>query len=310
MRSEVSERRLVLGAGGRLGTAICSLLGDDKDGCISKAKEALDITNQLQVEQAIVNCMPTLVINTVAANAGRVKDPAALWATNVTGTMNVFAACGKHGVPLIQVSTGDIFGGFFEKRQFLECDGGYAQAPYLQTRLAAEHAMLARLRCFSNEYWRSGFRFWLLRSSLLFDRPTAYSSGFVHDVASRLVDKKEEIPCPVDVVRNPTYIPWFAGEIKWLADNWQSIPQGIYHICSDGEASLHDTAMYIRSRIMCRGEISRVDYQNYMRGIGAAPGSLAKHVPLCNDKWQSVRGLQAPSWQEQLESYMRDARRK
>jgi len=285
------------------------LLGDDTDGCIAKSREALDVTDAKLVEQVIVNCMPTLVINTVSANAGRMKDPSDLWSTNVIGTMNVFAACGKHGIPLIQMSTGDVFGGFFEKRQFLECDGGYAQSPYLQTRLAAEHAMLARLRCFNNEYWRNGFRFWLLRSSLLFDRPTAYSHGFVHDIANRIVDKRETIYCPVDAVRSPTYIPWLAEEIKWLADNWQNVPQGIYHVCGSGEASLYDVASHIRSRIVCRGEIAPMDYANYVKSIGASVGSLAKHVPLCNDKWQSIRGIEAPDWREQLELYFQAARR-
>lgn len=309
MRAEVSARKLIFGAGGRLGTALCRLLGDDVDGCVAKPREAVDVTNARAVEQVISNCMPEVVVNLAATHAARVTDATDMWRVNVQGAMNVLTACGKLGVPLIQLSTGDVFGGFFEKKAFLECDGGYAQAPYLQTRLAAEHALLARLRCFGTDYWRSGFRFWLLRSSLLFDRPSSVSRGFVHDMAGRLVDKRETIELPADCVRCPTYVPWLAGELQWLLGKWKEIPQGIYHVCSSGEASLFDVVDYISRRVSCRGRVATTTYSRYTEQLGLLPGALAKHVPLCNDKWQSIRGLEAPTWQQQLEMYFQQARK-
>ena len=297
------ERIMVLGAGGRVGSALCKAINPEQ--LIPRTRETLDIRDAAAIRQHLEAVRPTVVINAASADP-RKNDVRDMYEINVCGSRNVLAACGDLGVPLIHLSNGDIFGGFYEQRAYFEDDPCFCVAPTLASRACAEHAMLLQKQAKTAAYWRSGFRFWLVRSSLLFSSPHKFTGGYVHDLMQRLEAKRIDIHESNETVRSPTYIPWLARELLWLAENRAKVMEGVYHICSTGQASLYNIANYVSTRIRHSGaRIVPCSHEEYARREGFSPHSFAKHAPLNNDKWSAVRGGSLPTWQTQLDMLLR-----
>jgi 2-alkyl-3-oxoalkanoate reductase len=147
---------LVTGGGGFLGGAIVRLLRARGDVVRSLTRSAYPWLDELSVEQslgdladpsavdrAVEGCDAVIHTSAKAGVWGRYKE---FFATNVTGTENVIAACKKHGVrKLIHTSTpsvvhsgGDIEGGT-ESLPYPK----HFDAPYPETKALAEQAVLA-----------------------------------------------------------------------------------------------------------------------------------------------------------------------
>lgn len=297
------DRVMIIGAGGRVGAELCRAYPEDT--FFPRTRETLDIRNAESVKIGIANALPAVVVN--VATAHRSESLEEHWAINVRGAMNVFNVCGELKIPLIHVTTGDVFGGFFgEQHSFGENDPCYAPSPKLATKLAAEHAQLSKFHAKRSDYFRGGFKFYLVRTSMLFSNPAfGYTGGFVHDLTNSLDARKEETPLPVDTMRSPTYVPWLVEQLKWLIENRRGVQDGIYHICSTGAASLYDIACHIAARVHRRGgEIKKGSHHEYLARQKAAASSIARHAPLSNDKWAALRGIKLPTWQEQLSRFI------
>lgn len=297
------ERIMVIGAGGRVGSSLCQRI--EPDLLIARTHETLDVRDAAAIRQHLEAVRPSVVINTAAADPKK-HDPKQLFDINVQGSLNVLSACGELGVPLIYLSTGDVFGGFHEERAYFEDDPCYGVAPSIASRIAGEHAMLLRKQARTAAYWRSGFRFWLVRSSLLFSHPRQFTGGYVHDLLNRLQTKRGEIAESRDTVRSPTYIPWLADELLWLAANRAKVMEGVYHICSTGNASFYNIANFLATRHRHGGaKVTACSHVEYANRLGYSPTSFARHVPLNNEKWAAVRGVTPPTWKAQLDTLLR-----
>jgi dTDP-4-dehydrorhamnose reductase len=297
-----AERVMVLGAGGRVGSEMCRQLPDER--CIPRSRETLDIRDSAAIRQHLEAVKPSVVIN-VAAMRSHKAPQRDQYDVNVVGALNVFSACGDLGIPLIHLSTGDVFGGFHEPRAHFEDDPCFAASPSLSMRIAAEHAMVLRKQTNTAKYWTSGFRFWLIRSSLLFASPRKFTGGFVHDLLNRLEQRRDSLYESRDTVRSPTYIPWLAKELLWLADNRAKVMEGVYHVCSTGSASLYNVATYIAARVRHSGaKVLPCSHEEYAARNGVKPEALARHTALNNDKWAAVRNASLPTWQSQLDMFL------
>lgn len=147
---------LVTGGGGFLGGAIVRLLRARGESVRSMTRSAYPWLDELGVEQSLGDLADAAAVERAAESCDAVIHTAAkagVWgrskdffATNVTGTENVIAACKKHGIrKLVYTSTpsvvhagGDIAGGN-ESLPYPKHFG----AAYPQTKALAERAVLA-----------------------------------------------------------------------------------------------------------------------------------------------------------------------
>lgn len=147
---------LVTGGGGFLGGAVVRKLLARGDAVRSFTRTAYPWLTELGVEQAhgdltdadaVANAVAGCdVVFHVAAKAGVWGRPADFFATNVTGTLNVLAACKRHGVRrLVYTSTPSVVhgGGSIEGSDESLPYPAHFEADYPATKAEAEKAVLA-----------------------------------------------------------------------------------------------------------------------------------------------------------------------
>lgn len=109
----------VMGTGlsGLVGSRIVDLLGDRYSFQNLDRTEGIDILNQEQIENIVANSAAKTMLhlaaftdlNTAQKEAGDTSG--IVYQVNVEGTRTIAAACARHGVHLIHLSTGYVFDG-------------------------------------------------------------------------------------------------------------------------------------------------------------------------------------------------------
>lgn len=149
-------KALVTGGGGFLGGAVIRLLLARGDSVRSFTRSRYPWLDELGVEQCLGDLSDPAAIGQavagcdvvfhVAAKAGVWGRYADFFATNVTGTQNVIAACRANGVPrLVHTSTPSVVhaGGDIEGADESLPYPPHFPAPYPETKAIAERAVLA-----------------------------------------------------------------------------------------------------------------------------------------------------------------------
>ncbi|MDB5311408.1 MAG: 3-beta hydroxysteroid dehydrogenase [Gemmataceae bacterium] len=149
-------KALVTGGGGFLGGAVVRLLRQRGREVRSFTRTAYPWLDELGVEQVLGDLSDPAAVERavagvdvvfhVAAKAGVWGRYADFFATNVTGTENVIAACKKHGVrKLVHTSTPSVVhsGGDLEGATEAVPYPKHFDAPYPETKAIAEKAVLA-----------------------------------------------------------------------------------------------------------------------------------------------------------------------
>jgi dTDP-4-dehydrorhamnose reductase len=196
---------LVTGAGGQLGRALVEEFAPD--GAVGLTRAEWD------VEQPPPDGLrPDAVLHAAAwTNVdGAEDDPQGAAAVNVGGTANVAAL----GVPLVYYSTDYVFDGS-KREPYLESDGPNPVSAYGRTKLHGEAA--------------AGEQAWIVRSSWLFG-PTG--NNFVRTML-RLAAERDEVAVVDDQRGSPTYVGHLAAATRELLE----LPQGVYHVAAEGEAT-------------------------------------------------------------------------
>jgi dTDP-4-dehydrorhamnose reductase len=107
------RRALILGSAGQLGAALTAAPWPRSWRVRGYDRPRLDITDELLVQRALALADPDLVINTAAYTdvEGAERDPAAAYAVNREGAALVAEACARRQIPLVHISTADVFDG-------------------------------------------------------------------------------------------------------------------------------------------------------------------------------------------------------
>jgi len=297
----INKKVLITGASGRVGTELQRQLGEDD--IIAKPHEALDISNASAVDSCIAAVRPDIVINTSSAANSRHGNLEDMWATNVNGVSNLVNACANNGVPIVHLSTGDVFGGFFDTKPRAENDSPMCLSPYLQSRLAGEHAFFQAVNNRLGAYSK-GFRYWLIRTSMLYSSADEFRGGFVHELLRKAAMRVKEVCIADDVVRSPTYVPHLVQHLLWLVNNRRDTPSGVYHIANEGSVSLYDMSHFILTRIRHALSYERCSHAQQANSMGVAATSLARAVGLDNKRWDSVCALPLLDWRESMEEFL------
>ncbi|MGI6418765.1 MAG: dTDP-4-dehydrorhamnose reductase [Thermoguttaceae bacterium] len=224
----ISDRILVTGAGGRLGSEIRRLFGARAAGV---DLPELDLTDRESVRLAFSRCRPRLVINTAAyTEVDRAEsEPELCWDVNVRGVERLVEACRDAGAGLVQISTDYVFDGR-KTSAYVETDEPNPLSAYGRSKLEAER-IAAEL---PNHL--------IVRTAGLFGPAGPASRGSFVETMLRLAECGKPIRVVSDRFASPTYTCDLARAIESLL---RAGATGVYHVVNAGAATWHEMAVEI-----------------------------------------------------------------
>jgi dTDP-4-dehydrorhamnose reductase len=219
-----SVRILITGAHGQLGQTLVAQLQDQS--LIPVTHATLDISRP-DASAAIVDHQPDLVIHSAAYTNvdGCARNPDQALLVNALGTKHVALACQTLDIPLVYISTNEVFDGRAD-RPYLEFDPTTPINPYGYSKWAGEQIVQQLLR-----------RFYIVRIAWVFGG----ERNFVRTIL-RLAQERPELSIVDDEIGNPTYAPDLAEAIAALI---QQPAYGIYHFVNEGYCSRFEFASEI-----------------------------------------------------------------
>lgn len=218
-------RILITGAQGQLGQALIAQLQDQVT-LIPATHATLDIS-QSAATAAIVAHQPDLVIHSAAYTNvdGCARNPDHALLVNALGTKHIALACQMLDIPLVYISTNEVFDGRAD-RPYLEFDPNAPINAYGYSKWAGEQIVQQLLR-----------RFYIVRIAWVFGG----ERNFVRTIL-RLAQERPELSIVDDEIGNPTYAPDIAEAIAALI---QQPAYGIYHFVNEGYCSRFEFAREI-----------------------------------------------------------------
>ena len=224
---------LVTGCTGQLGEAICSLAASESIECKGLSLKALDITRAFKVYRILRKEKPDYVINTAAFNNIDLaeSDSEQCYAVNREGVFHLAKSCARLGIPLIHISTSQVFGGI-KAGPYVEGDGANPVNVFGRSKLQGEHA----LKSACDEYI-------ILRVGPVFSE---WGDNFLKTLLAAW-GAKQDYKFPVDQQFAPTSANDIArviiAIIRQLDCGIQ--PWGTYHYTGMDTTNWHDFAQFI-----------------------------------------------------------------
>ena len=228
---------LITGANGQLGWELQRTVPNEISVLALNSKQ-LDITNQANVNQAIQQFQPNVIINTAAYTAvdNAEKEQEKAFAVNATGAGIVAEVAHNYGARIIQISTDFIFDGK-KSSPYLPEDTPNPLGVYGASKLAGEQKV--------NE--ASQYNALVLRTGWVY---SAHGQNFVKTML-RLMNERDEINVVADQVGTPTWAKGLAEAI-WKFVELPDL-KGTYHWTDAGVASWYDFASLIQNEAAMLG---------------------------------------------------------
>ncbi|GAB2688885.1 hypothetical protein GCM10027037_09370 [Mucilaginibacter koreensis] len=272
---------LITGKTGTLGKAFARICEQRSIKYELLDREGLDITNPLQIEQAIQSKQPWAIINT--AGFVRVDDAEAerdaCFLSNTNGPENLAILCEKYGVKLMTFSTDLVFDGSkndsYHEHDYTNPLNVYGESKARAELLVKKHNPEALI----------------IRTSAFFGPWDVYN--FAYGTVRSLIAGEAVHPAN-DVYISPTYVPDLVNtSLDLLIDN----EQGVWHLANSGTISWTDLALEIAQRQhLDKGLVEGVNLQEL--------GLKAKRPKFTSMK--SNRGTVMPSVDDALTRYFNE----
>ncbi|MCO5191073.1 MAG: dTDP-4-dehydrorhamnose reductase [Anaerolineae bacterium] len=215
----ISRMRIfIIGAKGQLGTALTRCLNTHT--LTLRDLPELDMTDRAAVSAEIDTVQPDLLINAAAYTNvdGCAQNPQLAYRVNGLGPQNLALACAEHDIPLVHVSTNEVFPGR-KAAGYDEWDTLEPVNPYGRSKVAGEHNVRA--------LWRKHY---IVRTAWLY---APGGRNFIHAIL-RFARERGAIRVVTDEIGNPTNVADLAAAIKLLMTTGQ---YGTYHFVNSGACS-------------------------------------------------------------------------
>jgi dTDP-4-dehydrorhamnose reductase len=278
-------RVFLTGSNGQLGRAIqVCLAGEYVEPC---DRPGCDVTDAAHIGTAITVARPHVVIHCAAMTDvdGCARDPALAYRVNGLGTQNVALACAEAGVPLLYVSTNEVFDGT-KNDPYTEFDTPRPLNAYGHSKLAGEWFVKHLLT-----------RFYIVRTSWLY---APGGSNFIHKVLRhREVDPVLPLRVVTDEIASPTLASDLAQAIVRLIATGR---YGVYHLAGGGHCSRFDWA---RKALDLTGR-SAAFLQPITRADFPRPSTPPAFTALANH-CAAAFGISLRPWQEALAEFVRES---
>jgi dTDP-4-dehydrorhamnose reductase len=228
----MSDRIVITGAGGQLGSCLAALATYRGRDVLALTSSQWDITDPAAAERIIKN--GDVVINCAAYTNvdGAESDEARAYAVNATGPEHLARTCARVGARLIHVSTDYVFTGEPDEggpRPYEPSDETHARGVYALSKLAGERAVLAALPDASEGI--------VVRTAWLYTGGTG--KDFVA-VMRRLAAGDGPVNVVNDQTGSPTYVADLAAALLQVADD--GVPGPILHAANEGAVSRFEQA--------------------------------------------------------------------
>lgn len=273
-------RILITGASGQVGQALVSAL-KTQHSLISCNHTDLDISIFAATSQ-IIELRPELVIHPAAfTNVDAcAREPDRALRINALGTQHVALACQALDIPLVHISTNEVFDGQASK-PYLEFDRPAPINAYAYSKWAGEVVIQQLLR-----------KFYIVRVAWVFGG----ERNFVRTML-KLAAERSELTVVDDEVGNPTYAPDIAYAIAQLI---QYPAYGTYHFVNEGYCSRYEFAREIfRQAGRTDINVRPIKLAEYKRDSSPPP-----YTPLRNFVGATNLGIKLPTWQEALQTFL------
>lgn len=283
---------LLTGGKGMLGRTICRVLGDKFEIIPTDLPEA-DITNEECIDSVIAKYQPDAVIHCAAMTAvDKCETEVDLaYRLNQRGSANVAAACNRHNVRLIAISTDYVFEGSADRpyNEFDETTGG--NTVYGKSKYAGEEAIraLCQNHVIARISWLYGFG----------------GPSFVHamiKLAKANLGVGVEIkPLKVvaDQIGNPTSAIAVARKLGEILERPKLC--GTFHMTCEGEASWAEFAAEIFRQKGLNQLITPCTTEEFPRPAPRPKNSRLDKMAL------RLAGLSPmPDWKEALAEFLKE----
>jgi dTDP-4-dehydrorhamnose reductase len=239
----------------------------------------LSVCEPERLEAFAEEIMPYAIINCagIPRDATSLSTRVKAYEINAMGARNVAFCANTVGAKVVQISSDDVYSSKTEDA-VNEFDNPHPNTPYGKSKRAGE----SMVRNTTDNHL-------IIRSSWLYDRFGGRLKAIL-DAAE--ADEKFEVR--MDQFAAPTSIMLYANNLVKLL---QKDATGTFHIVSKGEASHFDFA------------VQALKVAGYNPGEILVPKTDAKtaeHVVL-ESLMLEMQGIELPTWQEDLEEYMRTA---
>lgn len=277
---------LLTGAGGRLGSLLVARLCDrhevaDAD-IVGAVSHELDISDYEACRQLVANIRPDIVLHPAAWTDvnGCALDPAKALRVNGLGTGNLAAVTAQCGIPMLYVSTNEVFDGALD-RAYTEIDQPNPINAYGYSKWYGERALAG-----------VNPRHYIVRSAWLF------AHGGRNFLQAILGAARAGKPLRVvtNEVANPTYTNDLAAAIARLIETERF---GIYHLVNEGAVSRWKLARYALDEAGFAGTpVERISRHEWSR-----PSLPPEYTALANHAGASI-GIRLRPWKDALRAFL------
>lgn len=219
---------LILGHKGQLGRLLYEY--DSGKPHVGLDLPEFDMTDGTAVMRRLREIRPDLVINAAAYTNvdGAEANPDLAYAVNAHAVGHVARACHELGVPLLHISTNEVFDGEREDQPYDEWDHPNAISTYARSKLAGENAA----RFYHDKLY-------IVRIAWLF---APHGNNFPAKIVAA-ADKYGALRVVNDEFGNPTYAPHLVEALFTLLR--RDAPYGVYHLTNQGVASRYEFALEV-----------------------------------------------------------------
>ena len=273
-------RIFITGGKGQLGTALQQTLAGHEVTAVDLPE--LDITDREALFTAVSAANPDALIHCAAMTDvnGCATNPTLAYKINGLGTQNVALACLEHDVPMLHISTNEVFAG--------DRLDGYAEwmtmnpiNPYGRSKAAGEHFVKSLLN-----------KFYIVRPAWFFAHG---GRNFIHAILKRARDTGL-VQVVTDEVGNPTYVHDLAQAISQLVQTEQ---YGTYHFTNAGSCSRWAFA----NEILKQAGLENVTNTPILGKSFKRPSTPPPYAALHNIAGAAI-GITLRPWQEALADYL------
>ncbi len=283
------KKILLIGKTGQLGAELMKDAAARGFKIAGYEKDQLDITNVNEVREKIAQEKPSIVINTAAYHVLPLceKNPLLAMAINFVAVNNLARICKEHNILFVTYSTDYVFDGQ-KGSPYQEDDLTSPLQVYGMSKLAGEYAAL---------HSHPGGTFIIRTCGLYGGENGSLQKGgnFVLNIIKQATSQKT-----IEVGSEQVVSPTYAGDLsKATLDlfKFAAVP-GIYHLVNEGQCSWYELARETFALANIDAKIIPVN-----RSGQGAQMKRPLFSALQNTKAKAL-GIQLPSWQEGLKSYI------
>jgi dTDP-4-dehydrorhamnose reductase len=283
----MNSKVIVFGGGGQLGVELCREFERRQWSVVRFDRQALDITNPQQVETAVANADPQVVVNAAAYNQVDIAETEALTAyqTNALAVRNLAMACRQADARLVHYSTDYVFDGT-KGSPYVETDRCHPLGAYAVSKLAGE--------LYAQAYLNDPL---IIRVSGVFGPGGMFTPrGNFVEMMLRMAKANNPIRVVHDHVASPTYAPAIAVR---TVDMVEKKIGGVYHLGGGEAISWYDYAKLIFELAGLSPSLQATDEREY-RTAARRP----KFSALSNSKLEAAGITPMPKFRDAVQAYL------